>query len=997
MNSITWAIAAVVAAAIAAASPLYFRWLGRYPLFGAILAVPLAMIYGLIGSDLGLKNLFWHEEPLVQFVAGASVGALALILILLGVLLEPDRMSLAARCRRMLVAPGAVVSWARRRPNSPPVVPEDDAGRLRLAIEALGLPLVLLLLLPVLLARPVSPEADRTSGQVFGWYLPLGAAAALVAADLALRLASVRHWPVRRRHGWAAVLVPAAVLNLLPVFGPRAEGTITAAMMICLLCAGVALFVFATYGRVMLRFGLVVAAIALMAVTNGDSYKLSYPGLESYAGSHNRVPLRIETSPLRVASEAEQLTRDGIRQFNEVAVLRDGDIAPYRPILGLFEAAIRRDAKYVPAWYFHGVVQKRCGDERYYHSDRPTSSITSYELARSDYTRAIDLGDLTAEVRFQRGLTRERLWMVAPDRENLDAIIGDYSDALARDPGSYRIKVHLAWALDQSGQSGEADRLYLETAERMIDLHASGIVKRPEEEFADQPGEPLDTYPESPGYASYIEALQLADTGRRQEAVAKYVKALRTEPVEGGTWDRRLPLDQFTWHYSVRTEVYSGLLDDRGVLNRWRLARFESGGRRPGDRPKLVVVAVSGGGIVAAAWTMRCLTEIDRHYRDFPYQVRIITGASGGMVGAGLYVASLPAPGAVGPDDRVPREDRAARLREAIDRDSLTPVVRQMVLRDLPSIFCPVAQSNDRGRVLEQSWMANTRDIPGWSPQDPPHSGEPTGVPRVRAVGPLGVTFRDLRRGELEGWRPSLIVSPLLVENGAQMVISNLDLEQLGGINLHFFATFPNSYGQLPLSTGLRMNAAFPFVTPAVSLPTRPPRRIADAGYVDNYGVRIAAEWVRKNLDWLDTHTSGIALVQIRAYPLSLPGKDNDLKASPVATALQWLTSPVEGYTTARKMGMISLNDNLLAMLRKEFQYRAMLREGEDYDPERPDFIQTFVFECHEAVPLGWSLTKPDRARLDLALRQVEGQREKLVKYLRDGIAPDNRGGAAGP
>ena len=44
------------------------------------------------------------------------------------------------------------------------------------------------------------------------------------------------------------------------------------------------------------------------------------------------------------------------------------------------------------------------------------------------------------------------------------------------------------------------------------------------------------------------------------------------------------------------------------------------------------MVATSGGGIAAAYWTALCLTELEKRYRDFPYHIRVITGASGGMV-----------------------------------------------------------------------------------------------------------------------------------------------------------------------------------------------------------------------------------------------------------------------------------------------------------------------------------------------------------------------------
>ena len=47
------------------------------------------------------------------------------------------------------------------------------------------------------------------------------------------------------------------------------------------------------------------------------------------------------------------------------------------------------------------------------------------------------------------------------------------------------------------------------------------------------------------------------------------------------------------------------------------------------------------------------------------------------------------------------------------------------------------------------------------------------------------------------------------------------------------------------------MNASFPYISPAVSLPVDPPRRVVDAGYYDNYGVNLAAAWAYMNREWI--------------------------------------------------------------------------------------------------------------------------------------------------
>ncbi len=83
---------------------------------------------------------------------------------------------------------------------------------------------------------------------------------------------------------------------------------------------------------------------------------------------------------------------------------------------------------------------------------------------------------------------------------------------------------------------------------------------------------------------------------------------------------------------------------------------------------------------------------------------------------------------------------------------------------------------------------------------------------------------------------------------------------------LEFYRLFPEATN-FRLSTAVRMSASFPFVSPAVNLPTDPPRRIVDAGYYDNYGIQVATAWIAKNVGWLAENTSGVTLIQIRECP----------------------------------------------------------------------------------------------------------------------------------
>jgi hypothetical protein len=452
------------------------------------------------------------------------------------------------------------------------------------------------------------------------------------------------------------------------------------------------------------------------------------------------------------------------------------------------------------------------------------------------------------------------------------------------------------------------------------------------------------------------------------------------------------------------------LLDNQAVLWAWRAycrrvaeqrAREKPGAYPPLPdwKPKLVVVTTSGGASLASVWTAVVLTQLEkdfeRHDLDFPAHVRLITGASGGMLGAGYYVATLGPPSAT--EVNGPGAPRTAQQLSDIVRglaaDSLSPVVRKLVFRDCPTLLCPERRRSDRGRVLEETWWHNTRGYDG--------ATEP---PKSRLAWP----FRHLAPGEAAGWRPSLVFSPMMVEDGRRLLISNLDLFPLarnhsraiigvgaspsaspldpftGGtftISEYFslsavelFRVFPRLHN-FQLSTAARMSATFPYVSPAVHIPTTPVRRIVDAGYYDNYGVNLAASWIIEHRRWIREHTSGVVLIQIRAFAQEARRRQFDPAgaAHPVTTGAQWLTTPVAGLLSSRQSVMAYRNDEQIERLQVEFA-----PETEKW--QRP-FITTLVFEAPRDVSMSWYLTQRETRLLQFAMAadaESEGLREKL-------------------
>lgn len=150
------------------------------------------------------------------------------------------------------------------------------------------------------------------------------------------------------------------------------------------------------------------------------------------------------------------------------------------------------------------------------------------------------------------------------------------------------------------------------------------------------------------------------------------------------------------------------LLNNTEVLLAWKGVVGNLWAER---KPKLVLVTVSGGGIRASVWTSVVLRKLEQTLGgEFPYHVRLITGASGGMVGGSYYATSLRPPPPELLRGEAPGFSRihGATTDAFVDRmatDQLDAVAGRMVFADLLSALNPFLQRGDRGKTLEQTWI----------------------------------------------------------------------------------------------------------------------------------------------------------------------------------------------------------------------------------------------------------------------------------------------------
>lgn len=450
-------------------------------------------------------------------------------------------------------------------------------------------------------------------------------------------------------------------------------------------------------------------------------------------------------------------------------------------------------------------------------------------------------------------------------------------------------------------------------------------------------------------------------------------------------------------------------IEDRQLNPCPPLISFDPAGTK--DRKPLVIVCTSGGGVSAAAWTVTVLAELERRHAEFPYLIRVITGASGGMLGAAYYVATLDPPSSVDPQagnnilsrsreapdsgklkarllahrmppkvlpdkdgklppgyvavpDYEPGNLSADRMINIISADALSPVARLLALHDIPDAFIPGRPITNRGVELEDAFKRNTFNS-------------------------LSVNFQDLYKGEAEGWRPSLIFSPVMVEDGRRLLISNLNLEKLtsnhlsepGAMNrptsydaVELFAVYPEAREKMTLAAAARLSAGFPFVSPAVKLPFNEKRRAVDAGYFDNHGVELACRWLYMNRDWVEKSARSVLILQIRTYKRSDGGPSRVTPLQP----LEELSAPFDGAMAARQSAMNYRNDRDIQTLTEAFA-----------DSGRPS-IKTITIECpSDQLPLTWLLSDAERDGIAKAIN------DDVVKAKLDAVGDWLAGGSS--
>ena len=345
---------------------------------------------------------------------------------------------------------------------------------------------------------------------------------------------------------------------------------------------------------------------------------------------------------------------------------------------------------------------------------------------------------------------------------------------------------------------------------------------------------------------------------------------------------------------------------------------------KPGSA--VIVVAASGGGIKAAAWTGRVLTGLEENNpRIFGDSVRLISAVSGGSVGAMYFVSEYDANGAGLPSNPKDLEEAVARS----EASSLDDIAWGLVYPDFLRIFVPVFEHLDRGRALE---AALTRELPNR---------------KDHLFSPLS----DWREGVLEGWRPAVVFNATVVESGERFLLGTTDLSPAPGrSSLRDTKEFPQFAGRdISLVTAARLSATFPYVSPAAR-PDIAGKQIhaVDGGYTDNYGMATLLAWLDEALRAPGNPIRRVLIIEIRASPPA---------GGPPSLSWQGWSfqsyAPLSAMLHVRDTGQLPRNQEELDVLRR---FAASCKID----------IEDSVFEYPpEHAPLSWHLSLNDKQEIE--------------------------------
>lgn len=277
----------------------------------------------------------------------------------------------------------------------------------------------------------------------------------------------------------------------------------------------------------------------------------------------------------------------------------------------------------------------------------------------------------------------------------------------------------------------------------------------------------------------------------------------------------------------------------------------EEEARAPGQKPTLVVVSASGGGVQATAWTARVLTGLETELgTNFIHSVRLMSGVSGGSVGVLYFVASYD------PQLGAPPLGQLPFINQAAQKSSTESIAQSVAQNELLWLLVPFAYTTteDRGWAIERSWT---------------HTLQMQGQQHL-----ITERLSDWRAAARTGRMPATVFGATIVETGQPILFSTVDIPSY--LQAVIFGKHNSGYAHADIDvvTAVRLSSSFAWASPVAMARyadqdhvDSPPSQlhICDGGYYDSLGVEAAVNWAWDAMQLYRDRLHKIIIVQIRA------------------------------------------------------------------------------------------------------------------------------------
>lgn len=323
--------------------------------------------------------------------------------------------------------------------------------------------------------------------------------------------------------------------------------------------------------------------------------------------------------------------------------------------------------------------------------------------------------------------------------------------------------------------------------------------------------------------------------------------------------------------------IEQDIIETKKILRRWRYKLVRDYGD---ETPPIIFINVSGGGSKSAYWTMNVLQELHKKFGDkFMRHTVLFTGASGGMLGA-TYFRELYYQHVKGEFIDITHPI----FLEDVGKDMLNAVTYSIVANDL---FFPfkkyyyedMAYNKDRGYLFELQFNENTNYQ-------------------------LDKPLMKYQSAEANANIPMIVLSPTIVNDHRMLLIGAQNMSYLSRPHLRHDLTIAGNLEpdgiefmrwmeekgaeNVKMVSALRMNASFPYILPAVHLPSEPHIKILDAGIRDNYGLSVSTRFYSAFKNWIDINCGEAVFIQIRTDNL-----ESDLEKATNSSFLEEMIKPI--------------------------------------------------------------------------------------------------------